>query len=222
VLLACYQRVKRRLREVEDALGVRPRDPQQRTTRSSPPKPSPKRSTSTTRNYPQHDEAAVSTNFIEGLLAEFLIAKPGNRSLEVNFVAEHMAWFIAHEFGHHVGVHHTPFTFENSFNEPVTVMDKDIRMPMGADLIFGTADDVIMQFAIDAYDPHERYQGVHGTLNTMAFGLSTGKGTALASAAFSGVEINGAGSGAAPGEPLSDFDSLDDNEGDDEDGLHLI
>ena len=135
-------------------------------------------------NYVQNDEAAVSTNFIEGLLRDFPIAKPGNRSLVVEFVAEYMSWFISHEFGHLVGLQHTQFTLENAFSETVDLMDKDIHMPMGADLIFGTADDVIMQFGVDAYDPRERYQGVHDTLNTFAFALSTGRGAAAGSASI--------------------------------------
>ena len=31
-----------------------------------------------------------------------------------------------------------------------------------------------MQFGVDAYDPNEIYVGVNDTLNTVAFGLSTG------------------------------------------------
>jgi hypothetical protein len=132
-------------------------------------------------NYQQDDDAAVSTNFVAGLLADFPIAKPGNRSLVVDFVSEYMSWFIAHEFGHLVGLNHTQFTFENSFNEQVDLMDKDIRLPMGPDHVFGTADDVVGQFGVDAFDPNEIYLGVNDTLNTMAFGLSTGKGAAAIS-----------------------------------------
>ena len=45
---------------------------------------------------------------------------------------------------------------------------------MGADLVFGTADDITMHFGVDAYDPNEIYLGINDTLNTVAFGLSTG------------------------------------------------
>ena len=155
-------------------------------------------------NFQQNDQAAISTNFIEGLLRDFPIAKPGNRSLVVDFVAEYMTWFICHEFAHLVGVHHTAFTFENSFNEPANLMDKDIRLPMGADLVFGTPDDVIAQFGVDAYDPHERYQGVNDTLNTLAFGLSTGT-----------VRRNVQGPGTPPITPAS-IALIGDNDGDDD------
>jgi hypothetical protein len=175
-------------------------------------------------NFKQDDQAAVSTNFVAGLLADFPIAKPGNRSLVIDFVAEYMSWFIAHEFGHLVGLNHTQFTFENSFIEQVDLMDKDIRLPMGPDHVFGTADDVILQFSVDAYDPNEVYLGVNDTLNTMAFGLSTGKATAIPTTALSELNMNRPGfpSGAASGKSLSAFDSLGDDGDDDGDGLPLI
>jgi hypothetical protein len=126
-------------------------------------------------NFKQDDQAAVSTNFIAGLLAAFPLAKPGDKSMTIDFAAEYMAVLISHEFGHIAGAFHTQFTFENSFHgEPVTLMDKDIRVPLGPDLIFGTRDDITMHFGVDEYDPNEIYAGIDDTLNTVAFGLSTG------------------------------------------------
>jgi hypothetical protein len=95
--------------------------------------------------------------------------------MTIEFAAEYMAVLISHEFGHLAGAFHTQFTVENSFNgEPVTLMDKDIRVPLGPDLVFGTRDDITMHFGVDAYDPNEIYVGIDDTLNTVAFGLSTG------------------------------------------------
>jgi hypothetical protein len=126
-------------------------------------------------NYQQDDQAAVSTNFIAGLLAAFPIARPANKQMIIEFAAEYMAVLISHEFGHLAGAFHTQFTTENSFNgEPVNLMDKDIRVPLGPDLVFGTKDDINMHFGVDAYDPNEIYVGIDDTLNTVAFGLSTG------------------------------------------------
>ena len=126
-------------------------------------------------NFKQDDQAAVSTNFIAALLDGFALAKPGNKSMTIDFVAEYMSVLISHEFGHLAGAFHTHFTVENSFNgEPVNLMDKDIRVPLGPDLVFGTKDDITMHFGVDTYDPNEIYVGIDDTLNTVAFGLSTG------------------------------------------------
>jgi hypothetical protein len=152
-------------------------------------------------NFVQSDEGVVSTNLIAGLLRDFPIAKPGNRSLVIDFVSEYMSVLVAHEFGHLAGAPHTQFTFENSFSEPVNLMDKDIRVPMGADLVFGTSDDVVMQFGVDEYDPHELYRGVNDTLNTLAFGLSTGKGAAastIATAPTASADVTDLASTATP------------------------
>jgi len=126
-------------------------------------------------NYQQDDQAAVSTNFLAGLLAGFAMAKPGSKAMTIEFVAEYMSVLISHEFGHLAGAFHTQFTTENSFNgEPVNLMDKDIRVPLGPDLVFGTRDDITMHFGVDAYDPNEIYVGINDTLNTVAFGCSSG------------------------------------------------
>ena len=99
-------------------------------------------------------------------------------------------------------------------------MDPYFAATLGRDFIFGSADDVPLQFGADDYSREDPYLGINDTLNTVAFGLSTGKATALASSAFSAVAI--AGPGSASGPSLSIFDSLNDSGEDDEDSLGLI
>ena len=74
-----------------------------------------------------------------------------------------MSVLISHEFGHLIGAYHTQFSIENTFNEPTNLLDKDIRVPMGRDLVFGTADDITMHFGVDAYDPNEIFVGINDT-----------------------------------------------------------
>ena len=40
------------------------------------------------------------TNFIAGLLQGFALAKPGDKSMTIDFAAEYMSVLISHEFGH--------------------------------------------------------------------------------------------------------------------------
>ena len=160
-------------------------------------------------NYKTDDQAVVSTNFIAGLLDAFPIAKPGKKTTIIDFAAEYMADVIAHEFGHLTGCYHTGFTPEETFEEPVNLMGKAILAPMGPDLVFGTDDDIRMQFWVDPFS--EGYTGLHDTLNTVAFGLSTGMGAAAESAVSPAVRTGRSESlfGTASADSTSAFDYLD-------------
>ena len=91
------------------------------------------------------------------------------------------------------------------------IMDKIIQAPLGPDLIFGTADDISMNFGTDRYGTQdlEDFKGIDDTLNTVAFGLSTGKGAPAASATFSSTRVTLSRTG---GLTPSLFDSLQDEE----------
>ena len=79
----------------------------------------------------------------------------------------------AHEAGHYFGNWHT-----NQFNSSPNLMDQGGNLPntvgVGADLIWGTADDVDVDFGDDFFVPGEGFAGIEDTLNVIAFGLSTG------------------------------------------------
>jgi hypothetical protein len=85
----------------------------------------------------------------------------------------------AHELGHVFGCWHTEFT-----NHVFNVMDRGALggpngfdpAGTGADGILGTSDDVDYRFGVDAYSSFEGvFRGVHDTLNTISFGLATGR-----------------------------------------------
>jgi hypothetical protein len=74
---------------------------------------------------------------------------------------------ISHEAGHFFGNWHTDPTAAN-------IMNQGLARFLGPDRVFGTADDVDIDFGRGAYWQDEGFAGTEDTLNTIAFGLSTG------------------------------------------------
>jgi hypothetical protein len=135
-------------------------------------------------NFKANDQAVVTTNYIRDLLAAYPIQAPATR---IDFIAEFLSVVAAHEVGHLAGCLHTRYDPDKPFSGKENLMDKVIQVPLGQDLIFGTADDIAMHFGTDNYTTldAESFKGTDDTLNTFAFGLSTGKGanfTAVATA----------------------------------------
>jgi hypothetical protein len=95
---------------------------------------------------------------------------PGVTKLEA--VAAGIGNIVAHEAGHYLGNFHT----ENFVTRP-NIMDQGGNLPntmgVGADGVFGTADDIDVDFGPDLYVPNEGFVGTEDTLNAIAFGLST-------------------------------------------------
>ena len=81
---------------------------------------------------------------------------------------------IAHEAGHFFGDWHT----DNGNQSTPNLMDQGGNLPntvgTGADNVFGTADDVDVDFGPDIYAAPEKFRGTEDTLQTIAFGLSSG------------------------------------------------
>lgn len=79
----------------------------------------------------------------------------------------------AHEAGHFFGAWHT-----DQFNATPGLMDQggnlDNTVGVGIDRVFGTADDIDVDFNTDAYVANEGFTGQQDSLNTLAHGLSTG------------------------------------------------
>jgi hypothetical protein len=79
----------------------------------------------------------------------------------------------AHEGGHFFAAWHT-----DQFNPASNIMDQggnlDNSVGVGPDRIFGTADDVDVDFGKDMFVPNEGFTGTEDSLNAIAFGLSTG------------------------------------------------
>jgi hypothetical protein len=80
---------------------------------------------------------------------------------------------IAHEAGHFFANWHT-----NQFNSVAALMDQggnpDNTFGVGPDRIFGTSDDVDVDFGSDVFVKNEGFTGAQDALNAIAFGLSTG------------------------------------------------
>jgi hypothetical protein len=90
----------------------------------------------------------------------------------VGFVVGHIT---GHEIGHVIGNWH-----QETFNEVEAIMDAGGDFPaiagVGADGIFGTADDTNPHFVEDVFSPFEGFTGVEDTAGRSAFALSTGLG----------------------------------------------
>jgi hypothetical protein len=97
----------------------------------------------------------------------------------VDFIGIAVGNIVAHEAGHFFGNFHT-----DQFNELATIMDQGGNpagiFGVGADDIFGTADDVDVDFDVDNYVLNEGLVGIEDTLNVISFGLSTSSNSTAA------------------------------------------
>ena len=91
---------------------------------------------------------------------------------KLELVARGVGNIVAHEIGHYTGNFHT-----EQFVSAPNIMDRGGNLPnnlgVGPDGVFGTDDDIDVDFGVDIYDPAEFYLGFQDTLNTLAFGHST-------------------------------------------------
>ena len=98
----------------------------------------------------------------------------GPQTNRIRLVGTGVGNVAVHEAGHYFGNFHT----DNSNSQP-GIMDQGGNLPftvgVGADGIFGTADDFDVDFTGDAYTPNEPLRGFEDTFAVTAFALSTGK-----------------------------------------------
>jgi len=97
----------------------------------------------------------------------------------VDFIGIAVGNIVAHEAGHFFGNFHT-----DQFNALATIMDQGGNpagtFGVGADNIFGTADDVDVDFDVDDYVLNEGLVGIEDTLNVISFGLSSSSNSTAA------------------------------------------
>ena len=95
-------------------------------------------------------------------------------STKIALVGTGVGNIVAHEAGHFFGNWHT----DNHNHATPNLMDQGGNLPntigTGEDNIFGTADDTDVDFGPDVYAAEEDFRGIQDTLQSIAFGLSTG------------------------------------------------
>ncbi|QDV23930.1 Ig-like domain-containing protein [Aureliella helgolandensis] len=85
----------------------------------------------------------------------------------------------SHELGHSFGVRH-----QDNANATLSLMDSGglpigpSRLGVGPDGIFGTTDDIDLDFVSDYYAPAEGNIGIEDSAGLLAYALATGKGNA--------------------------------------------
>ena len=87
-----------------------------------------------------------------------------------DFIGRAVGTITAHEAGHFFANWHT-----DQFNPSANVMDQGGNFPgtvgLGPDGIFGSADDVDVDFGPDVFVPGEGFSGTEDTLESLSFGL---------------------------------------------------
>jgi len=89
----------------------------------------------------------------------------------VQLIGVTVGGITAHEGGHFFANWHT-----DQFNDQPNIQDQGGNLPVtiigiGDDGVFGTADDVDVDFGDDVFVPGEGFTGVEDTLNSIGFGL---------------------------------------------------
>jgi hypothetical protein len=127
-------------------------------------------------NFMTDDEGVATLDFITVGLSLFPVQPPATT---IDFVATGIATAVAHEAGHIFGCWHTePLPADLLAGTP-NLMNHDVTGALiasfGPDGVFGNADDGQIQLGAGQFWQYV-FSGRNDTLNTVAFGLSTGRG----------------------------------------------
>ena len=120
------------------------------------------------------EESVIVMNDI--LLAGINTLNVNGSTPRIDAIAELLGYIAAHEGGHILGGWH-----QDANNSVNVIMDQTfseiLSSGSGVDQIFGTADDVRIQFGIDGYAADGVWEngGVNDTLSFLGWGLSTGQ-----------------------------------------------
>ena len=136
-----------------------------------------------------------------------LAPKRDRDTVMIELIGEVIGRQASHEAGHNFGNYHT-----DRDNDVPNVMDQGgLSVLLGRDGYFGTRDDLDIDYGVDVYagisaagfqEPFEN-TGVNDTLNTIAFGLTTGQATAAAGATVDSATTSLSNSGTVALQTLS-------------------
>ena len=94
----------------------------------------------------------------------------------IELIGVNIGNLASHEVGHNFGNYHT-----DKWNYTLNLMDQGGPRGIldasgtGQDGIFGSQDDVDVDFGVDVFFSAEPFSGIEDTLNLIGFGLATGK-----------------------------------------------
>jgi Ca2+-binding RTX toxin-like protein len=117
-------------------------------------------------NFDTSETAVALLDLVSDVLPQ---VPRGDGATMIDLIGAVVGHVVSHEAGHFFGNWHT-----DPFASPSNVMNPFIDVGTGPDGIFGTADDLHFRFGRGFYDRFESFVGVEDTLNSIAFGLSTG------------------------------------------------
>ncbi|QDU81071.1 Matrixin [Polystyrenella longa] len=129
-------------------------------------------------NFNQEESAVVLLDFLSGPNDDpnSLNAIPLAAGVSIiDLIGTAVGNITSHEAGHFFGLFHTDQTnpTENLIDQGG---DLSNTIGLGPDGIYGSADDVDVSHVTDVYVENEGFTGIEDTLNSLAFGLSTGGG----------------------------------------------
>jgi hypothetical protein len=149
-------------------------------------------------NFSTDDQPVVTLSWIREFGFDQIPVASGRTKIEL--LAMEIGLLAAHEVGHVFGNYHTDASIADPFNGAPNIMDqfRMITRSIGPDGVFGSADDVDVDFGVDSFATTEGFRGIEDTLNVIALGLSTGKGTGDGSSGGSSGSGGGIGYSFAP------------------------
>jgi hypothetical protein len=148
-------------------------------------------------NFSTDDDAVVLLDRLSGPASDpesLNRFEVGSSRTKIELVGLGVGQIAAHEAGHYFGNWHTDFSMADPFAGVANLMDPariNLRA-IGPDGILGSDDDVDVDLGVDIFSGSEVFRGIEETLNVVAFGLSTGRGSGRSASSAIGSSSGGA------------------------------
>jgi large repetitive protein len=133
---------------------------------------------------------------LDGVFAEAQSVPISTRESLLTATAVRISSTISHEAAHSFGLRHTNNTntigsIIDAGGSPIVTLQ---RLGVGPDGIFGTLDDVRIEFRDDQFDPTEGIFGTSRVVNSLSYSLATGKvGSSVTGRVFRDINRDGSG-----------------------------